>query len=254
MRPTRIVLCLLASGLTVGCMSSQRKPFATNPLLLYYKPTLSDSSTILAEQAARREPMKPPMPAFARDNTAAPPTLLRRPESDDIKPVKIELPEPEVKPVIRQSSASSREPDLKIDVGLPIQPVEKKPVVTATMELVVMTQKIDLPNVPTGPITMTSLESVAVRRKQISGTYGHDLDYGWLQGTVQRLARGGCFIRFCDPSVENEYGGKFRVEDEALLAPYRDGEIVGVTGERAEAPRGQDPGYRVREVWRVPAK
>ena len=252
MRPTRIVLCLLASGLTVGCMSSQRKPFATNPLLLYYKPTLSDSSTILAEQAARREPMKPPMPAFARDNTSTTPVQLSHSDSGDTTPVKVERQD--IQPVIRQSSAPTREPDLKIDVGLPIDPVEKKPVVTTTMELVVTTQRIDLPAAATGPIIMSSLEPVAVQRKQVSGSYGHDPDYGWLQGTVQRLARGGCYIRFCDPSVENDYGGKFQVEDEAVLAPYRDGEVVGVTGERAPVTTGQDPRYRVREVWRVNAK
>src|SRR5260370_3113298 len=67
MRTNRLALCLLTVCLAAGCLSSQRKPFVNNPLLLYYKPTLSDSATILAEQAARREPAQPPMPGFARE-------------------------------------------------------------------------------------------------------------------------------------------------------------------------------------------
>ena len=193
--PNWMVLFLLTSGLAAGCMSSQRKPFANNPLLLYYKPTLSDSATILAEQAARREPTQPPMPTFARDTSPGAPSLLRRSETDDIKPVKIDLPESDNRPIIRQSSAASQEPDLKIEAKLPVRPIqlpapvspttepllqpvvlparpvelqpvvaptpEEKPVATATADLVVRTEKVDLPDVPQAPIAMSMPEPVA---------------------------------------------------------------------------------------------
>ena len=85
------------------------------------------------------------------------------------------------------------------------------------------------------------------------GSYGHDSDRRWLQGVVQRPARGGCFIRYCDPSVEDEFGGKIQVEDEAALASFRDGDVVGVQGELlpAENSAGQNPRYRVHQVWPV---
>jgi hypothetical protein len=74
-----LIVTLCAIGLVVGCASSHKKPYADDPLLLYYKPTLSDSATILAERNARREPAPPPMPLDGRAKETETPSLKPQP-------------------------------------------------------------------------------------------------------------------------------------------------------------------------------
>jgi len=74
MRSSVLALCCGLS-LAAGCASSHKKAYSGNPLLLYYKPTLSDSATILAERNARREPAPPPLPSFVRESDATAPSF-----------------------------------------------------------------------------------------------------------------------------------------------------------------------------------
>src|SRR6266478_1172260 len=55
--------CLLIAGLLTGCASNRKPPYANDPVLLHYKPTLADSATILAEKQTKPHPVQPPMPA-----------------------------------------------------------------------------------------------------------------------------------------------------------------------------------------------
>ncbi len=271
MRANRLALCLLTVCLTAGCLSSQRKPFVNNPLLLYYKPTLSDSATILAEQAARREPAQPPMPGFAREIAPTSPLPLHR-DTDAIKPAKAEVVVPDIQPVIRQSSAPSSIADVKIEARSSAPAIEIRPEVPAHAELVVKSEQVAPPTLPTGPILLTTSTQPTVAPsapaqivpaaprsnviRSVAGSYGHDADYRWLQGVVQRLANGGCFVRYCDPSVEDQHGGKVRVENEAELAAFHDGDVVGMQGELNPdgARAGQTPRYHIQSTWLVRQK
>src|SRR5262245_52103283 len=67
MRRSCVALLFLGCMTTAGCLWQRKPPYANAPVLLHYKPTLSDSATILAEQQVRRGPVKPPMPALVRE-------------------------------------------------------------------------------------------------------------------------------------------------------------------------------------------
>ena len=248
MRAAALALCLL----TVGCLSSERKPFANNPLLLYYKPTLSDSATVLAEQGARRGPTQPPLPSFAKDVAPATPSLPGR-ETDTIKQVKNEVVIPDIQPVIRQSSApSSATEEKRVMPAVRVQPET-----AMKTEFVVKSEPVEMPNEPAGSISITpSSGAVSRDRKSAPGNYSHNADYSSLQGVVLRLANGGCFLRYCDPSVEDVHGGKVRIENEAELSAFHDGDVVGVQGElHPEGARaGQTARFHVTSAWLVRQK
>ncbi len=89
------------------------------------------------------------------------------------------------------------------------------------------------------------------------GKYGHDKDYHWLQGTLERHYRGYYCIRYCDPSVEDVNGGKVRLLESNLLEGFQEGDIIGVEGE--VMPNSTDsfhtnPRFRIRDIWLVRKK
>lgn len=85
-------------------------------------------------------------------------------------------------------------------------------------------------------------------RRTVAGNYGHDPDRRWLQGILERHYRGFWCLRYCDPSVEDAYGGKVRLQDDERLSAYRDGDVVGVNGQLIETD-GRTPLYRLDDVW-----
>src|SRR5262245_62148556 len=115
MRAVALAVFLITAGLTTGCIAD-RKPYANNPLLLYYKPTLSDSDTVLAQREPRTGPTQPPIPALAADppkdvSPFAPPTQL---PANPVLPAKFEVPSNSppptvIQPILRQASEQSRE-------------------------------------------------------------------------------------------------------------------------------------------------
>jgi hypothetical protein len=86
MRRLCAALCLLACVPLSGCLWQRKPPYSNAPVLLHYKPTLSDSATILAEKQARRGPVKPPMPIIAREGSRDEPDAAPLPKIDQIKP------------------------------------------------------------------------------------------------------------------------------------------------------------------------
>jgi hypothetical protein len=66
MRTPIFAWCLFTFAACAGCTSSQATLYATDPLLLYYKP-LSDSTASLAERNAPPEPAVPPVPTAKRE-------------------------------------------------------------------------------------------------------------------------------------------------------------------------------------------
>src|SRR5439155_1488089 len=68
-------------------------------------------------------------------------------------------------------------------------------------------------------------------RRAVEGDFGHDDDHRWLQGVLERHYRGYFCVRYCDPSVEDEFGGKVRLQDDERLAAFHDGDIIALSGD-----------------------
>jgi len=275
MRTVALSAFLITAGLTTGCITD-RKPYANNPLLLYYKPTLSDSDTVLAQREPRTGPTQPPMPALAADSPKdmspfSPPTRL---PASPVLPAKFEIPASPpppaiIQPILRQASEQSKEqppeplkplyselspiappapPKLpSADFATPTS-VEPSPTIVQNLSPVESSAKKsgDIP--PSGPPALQE-------RRSVPGRYGHDAAYHWLQGVVEKDSHGHNYIRYCDPSLDDEFGGKFIVDD-PRLAEFHDGDVIGVSGELVpvQGPGERNRKYTIREAWLVKAK
>src|SRR5262249_31559574 len=233
MRAVALSAFLVTVGLTTGCITD-RKPYANNPLLLYYKPTLSDSDTVLAQREPRTGPTQPPMSVLAADSPKdvspfAPPTQL---PANPVLPAKFEIPASPpppniIQPILRQASEQPREqppaplkplyseqnpiappappklPSAGCATSTPLEPsatiVQALPPVESRAK-----KSADIP--PSGPAAFQE-------RRSVPGRYGHDTAYHWLQGVVEKDSHGRNYIRYCNPAVDNEFGGKFIVDD-----------------------------------------
>ena len=60
--------------------------------------------------------------------------------------------------------------------------------------------------------------------------FGHADDYSWLQGVFERHYRGRCFLRFCDHTTDDHFGGKVCLSREPILEQFKDGDVVYVEG------------------------
>lgn len=100
MRLTCVVLTLSGLAFLAGCSSQRKPPYANDPLLTHYKPTLSDSTSILAEKQMRRGPTKPPMPMVGGDAARTERPIELKPPPSSVQPIKMEqlelLPPPPV--------------------------------------------------------------------------------------------------------------------------------------------------------------
>jgi hypothetical protein len=85
--------------------------------------------------------------------------------------------------------------------------------------------------------------------------YAHASDYSWLEGVLERRVSGGLYLRYCDPSTEDRWGGKVGLEFDTQLSHLPDGQRLHVEGEMIpetdDAPRtnwNPYPQYRVRSL------
>jgi hypothetical protein len=116
------------------------------------------------------------------------------------------------------------------------------------------------PPVPAVPVARTKpLPEVPVSppiRRQVPETYGHAAEYTWLQGVLDKHYQGQFGLRYCEPSVEDRWGGKVTLADDPRLAQFHDGDQILVEGElvgdqTARDARHRYPTYRIREIWLV---
>jgi hypothetical protein len=232
MRRSYLALCLLCCVPTAGCFWRRNPPYANAPVLVHYKPTMSDSASILAERQVRRGPVKPPMPATVREDEAdhAPlPKIVDPAKHEEPAPLPPSIPSvsaiaPKPGPIVRASALPSS--------SLPVRSADFVPV----EEVAAGAPKAE----PTPP------------PRTVPGNYGHDPDYQWLQGVLEHHHRGYICVRYCDPSVEDHFGGKFRLKEDDRLAAFHDGDVISLTGE----PLGTEgqPVFTVRDVWLVRKK
>lgn len=298
---------LLLSVAGLGCWSQRKPPFAHSPVLLHYKPTLSDSATILAEMQARRGPQKPPMPSNGVEESAIEPANSLTPSmgekpfpptSDALPPLTEPFGEDRPpRPIIRASGQSSRTTELDRGVNgsdsvqlpdllppppesdversrrtmatetvLPPPPPESEKESVPVVELphglpitvhgesrmeAMRTSVLEGSLAPTSPEDEPpKINPGSTARRSVTGSYGHDPDRRWLQGVLERHYRGYYCLRYCDPSVEDEFGGKVRLQQDERLGQFRDGDVIGVFGWVTEAAEVAPP-YRIEDIWLV---
>jgi hypothetical protein len=103
------------------------------------------------------------------------------------------------------------------------------------------------------PTTKVAAKEQTPRHRVVPGEFGHDPDYHWIQGTLERHYHGDTCIRYADPAVEDQYGGKVRVEEDRLLAQFHEGDVLGLEGEivpPSERDRpGSAPRFLIHDVW-----
>jgi hypothetical protein len=114
------------------------------------------------------------------------------------------------------------------------------------------------PAVRTGP---TSVPAETVSRKGPATIHSHAADYSWLQGVIDKHYQGHLELRYCDPSEEDEWGGKVILEDDSRLAQFKAGDVVRVEGaivrEDGKAKRGtwnHFVHYRIKDIQIIQSK
>jgi hypothetical protein len=214
-------ICL--GALTLGCSTSDRRPYLQDPLLISKKPI---------EGRAQN----------------APPTLLAHAD-----------PAPPMGPGVSLASA----PQPVVPTAAPAAvAVSETPVAVPAQTISTFTGAVDATPASrseTGSLDRAASvpATVAVERK-IHGTYGNGPDYGWLQGVVDRHYRGHWYLRYCDPSVEDKNGGKVCLMDDPRLSQLKDGDVIFVEGEIVQEKEAVDrgpwhhyPRYQVRTLKAV---
>jgi hypothetical protein len=273
--------------ITTGCSTHRNAPYANDPVYLHYKPTLNDSATIIAEKQWRHLPAKPPKPPVAAEKPADNPLASQPATSPEISAAKPELtgsllapppgsqpgptapvadavvsslPERPVEPRVAPAANSAPAPtevvggasaELPSPELLPLPNQNNEPAATPNTVQVAKAEEIAAPS------SLPPDVPAAAGRRSVAGNFGHDKDYHWLQGTLERHYRGYYCIRYCDPSVEDANGGKVRLIESACLEQFQEGDVIGVEGELI--PDSTDsfhtnPRYHIKDVWLVRKK
>lgn len=251
----QVWLAATAGGcLSVGCHNNTRCcPYPEEPLLLSKPPVEGKIDVIDGPQLSRSEPVAPALPAEA---------LASMPRPLPVGPPEAVLATPTVEPPPAETTTAN-EP-------APPKPVHGKPPITAAPAT--MKKKTPVPANPVSRIRETKpaplapegpalTSAPAASPSSVPGVYGHESAYTWLQGTVDKHYRGRLYLRYCDPTVEDQWGGKVCLEEDSRLADCRDGDVIFVEGELATdaqaAPRDgwrQYPHYRVKSMRIVQRK
>jgi hypothetical protein len=68
------------------------------------------------------------------------------------------------------------------------------------------------------------------------GSLGHDAQYTWIQGVVEKHYHGRIYLRYCDPSVEDPHGGKVCLDHDPSLEQFKEGDVIRVEGTISHEP------------------
>ena len=116
-----------------------------------------------------------------------------------------------------------------------------------------------IPAVRTGASAEVKAEPAS--RHEVSGIYGHAPDHTWLQGVLDKHYLGHMHLRYCDPTMDDTWGGKVILERDDRLAPFKDGDVVRVEGELVKEDGqtkrgtwGHFPLYRIRDIQLIQGK
>jgi hypothetical protein len=203
----------VSGGLFLGCRSaSNRPPYPEQPLLLSKTPVEGKIEAVETGPVAQADPVAPPLPA---DALAAIP-----------KP----LPQVPINGPANENAVNHTEPPAPKPSPFHTAVRTKTPILAAPA--------VRSNDSPTPAPVLSGLG-------RVSGSFGHGADYAWLQGVIDRHYRGHLCLRYCDPTVEDRWGGKVRLEDDPRLAQFREGDVVVVEG--ALVPETDSPR---QELWK----
>jgi hypothetical protein len=94
-----------------------------------------------------------------------------------------------------------------------------------------------------------------------AGTFGHAPDYSWLQGVLDKHYHGHLNLRYCDPTVEDTWGGKVCLESDSRLEQFHEGDVVVVEGvlipDNNPSTQGNwrpYPRFRIYNIWLIQRK
>lgn len=103
--------------------------------------------------------------------------------------------------------------------------------------------------------------SLASHERRVSGAYGRNGDYTWLQGTLDKHFRGHYTLRYCPATEEDAWGGKVHLEDDPRLGGFQEGDVVAVEGdfvrENGKVALGawnHYPRFRIRSIQLIQRK
>lgn len=252
----RLIQALLTAslgGCVLGCQVSPRS-YPEAPLLLSKKPVEGKLETQEPTAVAKNEPAAPAL---------APEVLASMPKAPS-----------EISPSSLAATAMTGLPPSAapaLAVPPPARPsVPARTAVSAKMPVPALPAtrlKVPEPATPakrapdsTGDDT-THRSPLTTHHTRVPGTYGHDSEYAWLQGVIDKHYRGHIYLRFCDPTVEDPWGGKVRIEDDPRLSQFQDGDVVFVEGNLVTGPEAAPsdswnhfPRYRIRSATLVQRK
>lgn len=178
-------------------------------------PTLPDTAS-----PQRRAPVTatPAVRPSTRADVPAAPAVRTNPTGDPL----LGPSSPTVQPNAAPTGRTNPPADPLLGTTLPAQP-NVAPAVPPTPPAVA-----PAPVIPLNPAPPTSATSALPIRFQ--GTYGHDAEYTTLQGVLDRHYHGHVYLRYCDPKVEDPWGGKVCLEDDPRLTQFKEGDVVRVEG------------------------
>jgi hypothetical protein len=224
MRRVCLLLTLGCAG-WVGCrFGGQQPPYANDPLLQQRKPVYAQPTNKPTTPPPLPEPSPPPPPPLRHDPANAWPPAA----SPSLTP----------NPASTQTTSSDSQYPLIAEERL--VPIPSQPILPVQCH-----EPSHEPTVP--PLAGPGR----------SGCYGHDRDYRWLRGTLDRHYRGTLYLRYAHPSEDDLYGGKVRLEPDDRLSEFADGACLFVEGTLvlpsadaadAENRREHFPRYRVQSV------
>ncbi len=219
------LVATLGGFLSLGCEKEVVKPsYPPDPVLVSKHAVEGKPTRHASAVVVRNEPASPPLPESAL--ATAPPSLSSVARTTAAKP--LSPPPSETKPETAPAPGPGPLP-------LPAVPAVQT--------------KLSPPPPPTPAV-----------HRPVGGTYGHGSDYVWLQGVLDRHFLGHADLRFCDPSEDDECGGKVCLGDDPRLKQFQDGDVLFVEGELVENGQTRHgkashyPLYRVRSVELVQHK
>jgi hypothetical protein len=204
---------------TFGCgLTGEKRPYLQDPLLISKKPVEGRAQDARPMLLAQRDPLPPMSPGVTL--AAAPRPIA----NGDSAPMTAQTP--------TENPAGAAAGTVSTYKGA----VEVTPAV----------------RVKEGQGAVPAVTAV---QRQVPGIYGNAPDYGWLQGVVDKHYQGQWYLRYCDSSVEDKYGGKVCLLNDPRLGQLKDGDVIFVEGELAlekeTASRGpwhRYPGYQIRTL------
>lgn len=235
---TRIWLTAALCGpLFLGCHSAA-SPLSTEPLLQSKKPVDGKIDEKAAPEAlASVDPLAPPVPSEAV--ASMPPSFNQVPSASVAASSSVSLrPHDAVTLAAPQVNAAAQTAAAPLPTR---RPVTATPAVRSSQ-------------------SASPAASLAVR-KRVPGTFGHDAEYTWLQGVLDKHYHGHFYLRYCDPTVEDPWGGKVCFDEDPRLAQFKDGDVIYVEGAIVPEPDTSRhsgwkhyPRYKINAVKLVESK